>query len=118
MLTRYLGLLEENGLTETVPGDGMAVQEFTDASQISDWAADSVAFCLEEWADERQHGRFVRSAGQCASRGTGAGFEKHRLGCRPVRQPQKKPLYPVDTAVFCLCRAVSQKMENSISSSE
>ena len=47
MLTRYLGLLEENGLTETVPGDGMAVQEFTDASQISDWAADSVAFCLK-----------------------------------------------------------------------
>lgn len=47
MLTRYLGLLEENGLTETVQGDGMAVQEFTDASQISDWAADSVAFCLK-----------------------------------------------------------------------
>ncbi len=47
VLTRYMKLLEKYGLTETIPGDGMAARAFADGAQIQPWAADGVSFCLK-----------------------------------------------------------------------
>ena len=43
----YPTLFAENGLAEIVPGDGMAVYEFTDSSRIQNWAISSVSFCIK-----------------------------------------------------------------------
>ena len=47
VLQRTMKLFAENGLAEIVPGDGMAVYEFTDSSRIQDWAISSVSFCIK-----------------------------------------------------------------------
>ena len=43
----YPTLFAENGLAEIVPGDGMAVYEFTDSRSIQNWAISSVSFCIK-----------------------------------------------------------------------
>lgn len=47
VLQRTMKLFAENGLAEIVPGDGMAVYEFTDSSRIQNWAISSVSFCIK-----------------------------------------------------------------------
>ena len=45
VLQRTMKLFAENGLAEIVPGDGMAVYEFSDS--IQNWAISSVSFCIK-----------------------------------------------------------------------
>lgn len=47
VLQRTMKLFAENGLAEIVPGDGMAVYEFSDSRSIQDWAISSVSFCIK-----------------------------------------------------------------------
>ena len=47
VLQRTMKLFAENGLAEIVPGDGMAVYEFTDSSRIQNWALSPVSFCIK-----------------------------------------------------------------------
>ncbi len=48
VLARFITLLVENDLiNDVVEADGMAVQEYTDAEQISDWAKEPVGICLK-----------------------------------------------------------------------
>lgn len=47
VLERTMKLFAENGLTELVPGDGMAVYEFTDCRRIENWALSPVSFCIK-----------------------------------------------------------------------
>ncbi len=48
VLARFMTLLVENDLiNDVVEADGMAVREYTDAEQISDWAKESVGICLK-----------------------------------------------------------------------
>ena len=47
VLQRTMKLFAENGLAEIVPGDGMAVYEFTDSRSIQNWAISSVSFCIK-----------------------------------------------------------------------
>ena len=47
VLQRTMKLFAENGLAEIVPGDGMAVYEFTDSSRIQSWALSPVSFCIK-----------------------------------------------------------------------
>ena len=47
VLQRTMKLFAENGLAEIVPGDGMAVYEFTDSSRIQNWVISSVSFCIK-----------------------------------------------------------------------
>ena len=47
VLQRTMKLFAENGLAEIVPGDGMAVYEFTDSSRIQNWAISPVSFCIK-----------------------------------------------------------------------
>ena len=47
VLQRTMKLFAENGLAEIVPGDGMAVYEFSDSRSIQDWAISPVACCIK-----------------------------------------------------------------------
>lgn len=47
VLQRTMKLFAENGLAEIVPGDGMAVYEFSDSRSIQDWAISPVSFCIK-----------------------------------------------------------------------
>ena len=47
VLQRTMKLFAENGLAEIVPGDGMAVYEFSDSRSIQDWATSPVSFCIK-----------------------------------------------------------------------
>ena len=47
VLQRTMKLFVENGLAEIVPGDGMAVYEFSDSRSIQDWAISPVSFCIK-----------------------------------------------------------------------
>ena len=47
VLQRTMKLFAENGLAEIVPGDGMAVYEFSDSRSIQNWAISSVSFCIK-----------------------------------------------------------------------
>ena len=47
VLQRTMKLFAENGLAEIVPGDGMAVYEFTDSRSIQNWAISPVSFCIK-----------------------------------------------------------------------
>ena len=47
VLQRTMKLFSENGLAEIVPGDGMAVYEFSDSRSIQDWAISPVSFCIK-----------------------------------------------------------------------
>ena len=47
VLKRTMELFAENGLAEIVPGDGMAVYEFSDSRSIQNWAISSVSFCIK-----------------------------------------------------------------------
>ena len=47
VLQRTMKLFAENGLAEIVPGDGMAVYEFTDSSRLQTWALSPVSFCIK-----------------------------------------------------------------------
>lgn len=47
VLQRTMKLFAENGLAEIVPGDGMAVYEFSDGRSIQDWAISPVSFCIK-----------------------------------------------------------------------
>lgn len=47
VLQRTMKLFAENGLAENVPGDGMAVYEFSDSRSIQDWAISPVSFCIK-----------------------------------------------------------------------
>lgn len=47
VLQRTMKLFAENGLAEIVPGDGMAVYEFTDSSRIQNWALSPISFCIK-----------------------------------------------------------------------
>ena len=47
VLQRTMKLFAENGLAEIVPGDGMAVYEFSDSRSIQNWAISPVSFCIK-----------------------------------------------------------------------
>lgn len=47
VLQRTMKLFAENGLAAIVPGDGMAVYEFSDSRSIQNWAISSVSFCIK-----------------------------------------------------------------------
>lgn len=47
VLQRTMQLLADNGLAEIVPGDGMAVYEFTDSRSIQNWALSPISFCIK-----------------------------------------------------------------------
>ncbi len=48
VLARFMTLLVENDLiNDVVEADGMAVREYTDAEQISDWAKECIGICLK-----------------------------------------------------------------------
>lgn len=47
VLERTMKLFAENGLAEIVPGDGMAVYEFSDSRSIQNWAISPVSFCIK-----------------------------------------------------------------------
>ena len=47
VLQRTMKLFAENGLAEIVPGDGMAVYEFSDSRSIQNWVISPVSFCIK-----------------------------------------------------------------------
>ena len=79
VLQRTMKLFAENGLAEIVPGDGMAVYEFSDSRSIQNWAISSVSFCIKNHLMQGRQQERIQPAGQCKP---GAGREGAEQYCR------------------------------------